>query len=185
MARTSSCSYSSLSEGEPDLGRHDGDLTFTLSSTLDIRIPNHQLVLSVPDDQVDLQGQKLFSSNKRVVLINSPEGTSLNNMPYLGRHFSSPAHLVVSNELETFTISQSNLTETKNLMAIGPQSCSDSPPPVTSSSALGSPSTPAPTKSLSSGSSSISSNVPHVSPSENSLEKVIAQRLERFFSFCC
>lgn len=147
MARTSPCSYSSVSEREPNLSRYDGDLTFTLSPTLDIRIPNHQLVL--PDYQQNSQGNDIFTDHSnRVVLIDSLQDVNKDDMPKLGQIFFSSAYLLVNNELETFTISQSNVTENKNLIAIGSQACTDSPPPETL----------APTNPLSSGSPSTSSS---------------------------
>ncbi|KAK2858483.1 hypothetical protein FQN49_004682, partial [Arthroderma sp. PD_2] len=65
-----------------------GDITFTLSSGLQIRVPNHQIVL--PNVEIDLNGnQKIVDGNKTINFAEARGG----DMPYLGQLFLSSAYL--------------------------------------------------------------------------------------------
>lgn len=65
--------------------RYAGDLTVTLSSGLEIRIPNHQLVL--PDYHISPQGEFIINGSDRVVRINSLQDINRNDMPIFGQLF--------------------------------------------------------------------------------------------------
>ncbi|CAD6584213.1 MAG: hypothetical protein ASARMPRED_001632 [Alectoria sarmentosa] len=125
--------------------RYDGDLTFSIYPGLDITIPNHQLV--VPDIEINSEGQEYPSSSTEVeVLINSLQGVNTNDMPRFGMPFLSSAYLMVDNDQQQFTLSQSQQSTTSNLVAIGPPACNNpapSPTPLPLPSVLASP-TPKP-----------------------------------------
>ena len=134
--------------------RYGGDLTFSIYPGLDIRIPNHQLV--VPNVAISPEGQE-YSPNSTVVevLINSLQAINVNDMPLFGLPFLSSAYLIVDNDKQHFTLSQSQQTSTSNLVAIGPPACSIPAPSPTSQllpSVLASPApTATPTPQPSSG----------------------------------
>lgn len=92
----------------------------TLSSGLQIRIPNHQLVL--PDYHTSPEGELLVNGSDRVVLINSLQQINKNDMPILGLPFFSSAYLFVNEDMAQFTLWKSNPTTDTNLVAIG-QTC--------------------------------------------------------------
>ncbi len=131
--------------------RYDGDLTFSISGGLDITIPNHQLV--VPNIEINSQGQEILSNSSQAeILINSLQGVNTNDLPLFGLPFLSSAYLIVDNDKQQFTLSQSQQSTTSNLVAIGPPACNTpapSPTPNTLPSVLASPS---PTPKPSSGS---------------------------------
>lgn len=104
---------------------------FSIYPGLDIRIPNHQLV--VPDVYINPEGQQ-YSPNSTVVevLINSLQAINVNDMPLFGLPFLSSAYLIVDNDKQQFTLSQSQQTSTSNLVAIGPPACSIPAPSPTS-----------------------------------------------------
>lgn len=89
----------------------------TLSSGLQIRIPNHQLIL--PDYHISSQGEIIVNGSDRVVLINSLQAINLYDMPQLGQPFLSSAYLLVNEDTAQFTLWKSNPTTTRNLLAIG------------------------------------------------------------------
>lgn len=99
---------------------YDGDLTITLTSGFEVRIPNHQLV--IPNYAINNEGF-IFEANSttRELLINSLEGRRQNDMPLLGLPFLSSAYLLVDQDHEEFTLwnYDPNLTE-KRLVPIGP-----------------------------------------------------------------
>jgi len=69
-----------------DVSSYDGDLTISIDPGLDIRIPNHQLV--VPDYDINDQGQEYIKNNSnREVLINSLQDVNANDMIVLGLPF--------------------------------------------------------------------------------------------------
>ncbi|KAL8689244.1 MAG: hypothetical protein Q9218_005039 [Villophora microphyllina] len=102
---------------------YDGDMTFTLSSGLNIRIPNHQLVL--PDYSVNAQGfLTIDDPSVREVTILSLVDINKNDMPILGQPFLSSAYLFVDHDHEQFTLWASNRTSTEQkLVPIGPGTC--------------------------------------------------------------
>ena len=110
----------------------------TLSSGLQIRIPNHQLVL--PDYHIDSEGEPFVNGSDRIVLINSLQQINKNDMPILGQVFFSSAYLFVNHDMAQFTLWQSKPTTEKKLSAIG-QSCQNdiSSSPLPTPSGLPSP----------------------------------------------
>ena len=112
-----------------------------VSFGMEIRIPNHQLVL--PDYYMSSQGEFIINGSDRVVLINSfQDRDRANYMPTFGRLFLSSAYILVNDDMKQFTLWQSNPTTSNNLLAVE-ESCksiaSSSRLP-TSTSALISPS---------------------------------------------
>ncbi|KAL9018876.1 MAG: hypothetical protein Q9185_003847 [Variospora sp. 1 TL-2023] len=99
---------------------YDGDLTITLASGFEVRIPNHQLV--IPDYAINTEGL-IVETNPRVreLLINSLEGRRQDHMPLLGVPFLSSAYLLVDQDHEEFTLWNYDPTLTeKRLVPIGP-----------------------------------------------------------------
>ncbi|KAL8708456.1 MAG: hypothetical protein Q9225_007598 [Loekoesia sp. 1 TL-2023] len=96
------------------------DMTITLSPGLDIRIPNHQLV--VPDWSVNARGFITeANSSSREILINSLQDVNANDMPLLGAPFFSASYLLVDQEREQFTLWQGDPTSTEErLIPIAP-----------------------------------------------------------------
>ncbi|KAL8644533.1 MAG: hypothetical protein Q9226_007716 [Calogaya cf. arnoldii] len=121
-------------------------MTIKLLPGIEIRIPNHQLV--VPDYSLDNQG--LFqetNSSARELLINSLQEINKNDMPLLGRPFFSSAYMLVDHEHNEFTLWQGNPTATeKKLVPIGPTCTPSIIPttlaPVSTSSAIAAPQSP-------------------------------------------
>ena len=114
--------------------RYDGDLTITVYPNLQIRVPNHQLVL--PDYDVDSRGNivEMNSSNRNIVIY-SLQDVQKNALPALGNPFLSSAYFFVDYEQKSFTLWQSNATTNSNLRPVGPPECkSELPPPAPSSS---------------------------------------------------
>ena len=114
-----------------------------LSSGLEIRIPNHQLVL--PDYHISPQGELIVNGSDRVVRINSLQDVNLYDMPVLGVPFLSSAYLLVNQDTKQFTLWKSNPTTARNPLPIG-ENCKSvasfsrlSPSASTSQSALTSP----------------------------------------------
>lgn len=110
---------------------YDGDLTFTLSPSLDITIPNHQLVL--PNYDIDSTGLTVKNDSYMDVLIGSLQGINLNDLPLFGQLFLTSAYLLVDYDLGMFTVWKSNQVASQNLIATGSITCSNSSPPVQSS----------------------------------------------------
>lgn len=78
--------------------RYDGDLTISIDQLngpgLDIRIPNHQLV--VPNTEIDSDGQTaLVNDVYREILINSLEGENAKDGLVLGAPFMTSAYMMV------------------------------------------------------------------------------------------
>ncbi|KAL8712452.1 MAG: hypothetical protein Q9220_003300 [cf. Caloplaca sp. 1 TL-2023] len=115
----------------PSQNVYDGDITFTFSSEIDIRIPNHQLVM--PDYSVNAQGFVTeANSSVRELFINSLADVNKNDMPLLGRAFLSSAYLHVDNERKQFTLWSANPTATQqNLIRVGPANCTSDASPST------------------------------------------------------
>ena len=110
--------------------RYDGDLTVILSFGLEIRIPNHQLVL--PDYQMSPQGELKINGSDRVVRISSAQNSDKEHyMPTFGQLFLSSAYILVNDDMKQFTLWKSNPTTARNLLAVG-ENCES----VTSSSRL-------------------------------------------------
>ncbi|EGE08932.1 aspartic-type endopeptidase [Trichophyton equinum CBS 127.97] len=90
-----------------------GNITFILSSGLQVTIPNHQLVL--PNVEIDDNGQqKLIDGNKTINFGQSRHEA----MPYLGQPFLTSAYIHVNNDLKEFSVWQANPTTDTNLITI-------------------------------------------------------------------
>lgn len=106
---------------------YSGDLTFTVSSDLDIRIPNHQLV--VPDVNFnDTTGNPVVNGFVREVLLsNLSKSINKDDLPSLGQIFLTSAYLNVDYDKNQFTIWQSNPNSNQEIVSQGPsQSCTTS-----------------------------------------------------------
>ncbi|KAL9116598.1 MAG: hypothetical protein Q9187_006876 [Circinaria calcarea] len=116
-------------------GVYAGDLTFTLSTGLQIRIPNNQLV--VPDIHISDAGQQYINDTTREVLLNSLQDINADDIPKLGHTFLTSTYLYVNNDENAFTIWQSNPTTDENIISVGPSttSCSSIPVSTATSSA--------------------------------------------------
>lgn len=116
----------------------DGDLQFTLSSGLELTIPNSQLV--VPNLEIDQQGVLQEPNNTlRELLVYNYETSNEDDMPLLGQVFLSSTYLHVDNERGQFTLWQANPTTEQDLVTIPstnnktcPQGSAGSPNPSTS-----------------------------------------------------
>lgn len=107
-------------------GVFDGDMTFTLSSGLEITVPNSQLV--VPDVTVSSSGQtQITNSNVREILVYNLEASNVTDMPLLGQVFLTSAYLHVDNDAEQFTLWQARPTNETRLIPVarGSPTCSN------------------------------------------------------------
>ena len=113
--------------------RYDGDITVSIYPNLQIRIPNHQLV--VPEYDINPQGTSYIKndSNSNILLL-SLEDVNENDMPRFGKPFLSSAYLFVDNDHQQFSLWQSKVTMETELVAVGPHNCTDAPPITASSS---------------------------------------------------
>lgn len=101
-----------------DLTRsYDGDLTFKLGGSLDITIPNRQLI--VPERTINDKGEIVTNSSRPVIRINSLQEISKNAFPSLGRYFLTAAYVVTNRDAGEFTIYQANPTSSEDLVALG------------------------------------------------------------------
>ena len=125
--------------------RYDGDLTITVYPNLQIKIPNHQLV--VPDFDIDSQGNMVEknSSNKNVLLY-SLQDVNKNDMPLFGGPFLSAAYFFVDYDQKQFSLWQSKPTVDTDLVRVGssPPTCKADPSKVSTQPAAASNSPPPP-----------------------------------------
>ncbi|KAI9166491.1 hypothetical protein HJFPF1_02593 [Paramyrothecium foliicola] len=84
----------------------DGDMTFHLTSGLDIRVLNDQYL--VPFVEIGSSGQRLFKNETRELLMNGVA----NQPATLGRYFLTAAYLMVNNDAGTFTLWRANPSRT-------------------------------------------------------------------------
>lgn len=97
---------------------YSGDLTFTFQNELQIRIPNHQLVL--PDITIDTSGNTNYNYSVREIMLNSDQQINANDMPFLGATFLTSAYLSVNHDYGSFSLWQANPTTDEKLIGIGP-----------------------------------------------------------------
>ncbi|OTA70140.1 acid protease [Hypoxylon sp. EC38] len=88
----------------------DGDLTISLSTGLEIRVPNSQYL--VPFVEIDRNGSRIFNSSERELLLTAVTG----NPATLGRYFLTAAYLMVDIDSNTFTLWQANPTSDSKLV---------------------------------------------------------------------
>ena len=106
-----------------NVGRYDGDLTFSIYPDLEITMPNHQLV--VPDVEITSEGQEAISNYSAYakIRLDSLPATQLNGMPKLGRSFLGSAYLLVDNDHGQFTLWASKQSKTSDLLELVPPAC--------------------------------------------------------------
>ncbi|MCJ1272510.1 hypothetical protein MMC21_000296 [Puttea exsequens] len=104
-------------------GAYDGDLTISIDPGLDIRIPNHQLV--VPDYDINDQGQQYIkNSSNREILINQMSSNGANDNIVLGLPFFTSAYMLVDNDAQSMTLWQAQASKTQNIVPFGhPPAC--------------------------------------------------------------
>ncbi|KAL0932282.1 uncharacterized protein CTRU02_213235 [Colletotrichum truncatum] len=90
----------------------DGDVTFFLSSGLQIRVPNNQYI--VPYVDIERNGSRTINNARKELLF-----SGLSDQPAtLGRYFLTAAYLMVDHDAETFTLWQANPTTRSSLVKI-------------------------------------------------------------------
>ncbi|KAH8167523.1 hypothetical protein CIB48_g685 [Xylaria polymorpha] len=95
-----------------DTNIFDGDMTISLSSGLEVRIPNNQYL--VPFVDVDRNGSRVFNTSQRELLLNAvPDNSST-----LGRYFLTGAYLMVNHDAGTFTMWAANPTRESTLISV-------------------------------------------------------------------
>ena len=105
---------------------YDGDLSFTIDPNLNIRIPNHQLV--VPEYNYSSNGQRYYTNaTETTILIYDNVGINENDLPTLGKPFLSSAYLLVDNDRQSFTLWEAQPNMTQDLVSLGPPICSNTP----------------------------------------------------------
>ncbi|KAJ8119739.1 hypothetical protein ONZ43_g3375 [Nemania bipapillata] len=79
----------------------DGDMTISLSSGLEVRIPNNQYL--VPYVDVDRNGSRIFNNSQHELLV-AISYAKYDAPRTLGRYFFTGAYLMVNHDAGTFTI---------------------------------------------------------------------------------
>ncbi|KAI8299688.1 hypothetical protein K4K59_002093 [Colletotrichum sp. SAR11_240] len=101
----------------PEDKPYDGALSITLSSGLEIRIENDQLI--TPDVTIDKQtGNTVTDSAGPVMLVTSMQEINENDTAQLGFQFFSAAYLQVNQEAEQFSLWKASRTEDEDLVAL-------------------------------------------------------------------
>lgn len=95
---------------------YNGGITFKLGGGINIKIPNHQLV--VPERKIDQEGNRFVNASKPVIRINSLQNTTANVLPILGRYFLTGAYVMGNPVAGKFTIWQANPTTDQSLVAV-------------------------------------------------------------------
>ncbi|VUC33692.1 unnamed protein product [Clonostachys rosea] len=90
----------------------DGDITFSLSSGLEIRVPNSQYMPPFVD--IERNGSRIFKNETRELLINGVD----NQPATLGRYFFTSAYLMVDHDAGTFTLWKANPSKTSKLVKV-------------------------------------------------------------------
>ncbi|KAI4118007.1 MAG: hypothetical protein LQ345_001843, partial [Seirophora villosa] len=118
-----------LSQYRQNTLNYDGDITYTLSSGIDIRIPNHQLV--APADKASTQGSLTAAdSSASNVLIHGVTSVDKSDMPLLGHPFLSSVYLFVNYTENNFTLWKTNLTaDEPDIPTVDFGSCPSAGPP--------------------------------------------------------
>ncbi|RFU26271.1 hypothetical protein B7463_g10065, partial [Scytalidium lignicola] len=93
---------------------YDGSLTFTIDNSLDITIPNSELVQ--PDITYDVNGNIGYNSSTREIMLNSLQQVNANDEPQLGHTFLSAAYLMVDVDANTYTLWEANPTDDQQLV---------------------------------------------------------------------
>ena len=120
---------------------YEGDLSFTIYPNLNIRIPNHQLVVPVYNYSRD--GQRYYANaTETEVLISQVQGVNNQNLPILGKPFLSSAYLSVDNDRQSFTLWKAQPNMTEDLISLGPPLCSSAPSSAPTASPSSAPTIP-------------------------------------------
>ena len=145
------------------MSRYRGDLTISIYPDLQIRIPNHQLV--VPNVERNGKGQAFIPNATQVdVLFNALLPPEQNTIAILGRPFLSSAYLSVDYDQQTFTLWPSQRGNGQDIVYTGPSQCDNYS------------STSSPTSSISSNASETNSpgSIPTTPPSKSPSTATIA-----------
>ncbi|KAH8807543.1 aspartic peptidase domain-containing protein [Xylogone sp. PMI_703] len=146
---------------------YDGSITFTIDNSLDITIPNDQLIQ--PDLAYDVNGKIDYNKSTREIMLNSLQDVNADDEPQLGHTFLSAAYLMVNRDANTYTLWQANPTDDQQLVtypSATPCNASASRTPEQSDSSSSPSHSPSPTlPSLPSSSTSILPKPPHSSNS--------------------
>ncbi|KAF2227012.1 aspartic peptidase domain-containing protein [Elsinoe ampelina] len=98
---------------------YDGDLTAQIEiagQSLDIRIPNDQLVL--PDISIAETGAMNVNYSKQVVMLDALAAETEMLLPIIGRSFLSSAYVFVNQDAGTFTLWAANATTESDIVPI-------------------------------------------------------------------
>ncbi|KAK4044744.1 hypothetical protein C8A01DRAFT_42646 [Parachaetomium inaequale] len=91
----------------------DGDLTFVLSSGLEVRVPNNQFIVPLVD--IAANGSRTVDWSQKGVLL-APLASK--NPATLGRYFLTSAYLMVDHDAQTFTMWKANPTTKSALVPV-------------------------------------------------------------------
>lgn len=107
--------------------RFDGDLKISIDNSLDITIPNHQLVQYYYT--FDDNGDASVNGSVLELMINPLQDVNKNDLPQFGMTFLQAAYLHVNYDEDTFTLWQANATDSQLLVGVGQSviGCSTSP----------------------------------------------------------
>ena len=102
-------------------------MSFRLSNDVNIRIPNHQLVL--PDYSINALGQYQIGNNSvREVMVNSLQEINKDDLPLLGQSFMSSAYLSVDLDNEVFSLASYKPTTDTEIVPLAGSACRSAPP---------------------------------------------------------
>ncbi|KAL9007353.1 MAG: hypothetical protein Q9173_007351, partial [Seirophora scorigena] len=109
---------------------YDGEITYTQSSGIDIRFPNHQLV--APASNANTQDSlTAANSSASKVLIHGVNGVDKSDMPLLGHPFLSSAYLFVNYTENKLMLWKTNLTaDEPDIPTVDSGSCPSAGSPV-------------------------------------------------------
>ncbi|EQK97813.1 Peptidase aspartic [Ophiocordyceps sinensis CO18] len=93
-----------------------GSLSFVLESGLQIKIPNHQLI--VPERRIEAGGGISVNDSRPALRINSLQSTTSQSLPLLGRYFFTGAYVMANRDANQFTLWEANPTSEENLVAV-------------------------------------------------------------------
>ena len=100
-------------------------MTISIFPDLDIRIPNHQLV--IPQYDINSKGQTYINnSTLREIQIYSLQGSMDDDMPNFGKPFLSSTYILADNDRQEFTLWQSNSNSSEEIIPLGPPLCGGS-----------------------------------------------------------
>ena len=112
------------------MNSYAGDMTVHVEPDIEIRIPNHQLIMPVygADASGHLYINDTESKRIRLWTDTNPPGPPEEETIALGRSFMSSTYLLVDYDRGNFTIWPSRATNETDLVPIGPSSCDQAVP---------------------------------------------------------